>query len=149
MIIEKLNEIKEIHQQQKTLAEKEKEVTQPILTDLEHIPILYKWFRSILKNMNFPPCIEAVTQRKKFLFIILYLYSPSALNGKLMLRGLREQLARTLRLSSVSTISDNCTDLIIFYSNFKEYRDEIDAIYKEICDRIRHKGWAELPEERK
>lgn len=141
MIIEKLNQMKEIHQQQKELANKEKEMVKPILTDLEQIPVLYKWFCIILKSMDLPPYIETVTQRKKFLFIILYLYSPGTLNGKPMVHGLRKKLVQTLEFASATTISDNCTDLIVFYSNFKEYREEIDVIYKKICERMIHKGW--------
>ena len=140
MISEKICQIQKIHFQQDLLTQKECAVTQPVLTNLNKIPIIYKWYCAIAKNMDDDLIAENIIQRKMFLFIILFLYSPSALNGKKMVGGLREKLAETLALSSHTTISDNCHNLIDFY-NTKKNKNNIEKIYQQLVAQIKVKGW--------
>jgi len=141
MISEKINLIKEIEQLQELIAIKEQQLNIPFLTDFNQIPVIYKWFLNISENLNQPYQVGNVIHRKKFLFIILLLYSPGTLIGKPMLRGLRDKLAKTLKLSSRSTISDNCANLIIYYNSFKEYRNDIDLVYQQLFDQIQAVLW--------
>ena len=73
-------EIKSIREQKSKLSEREKELTEPILTDLDMIGTLYRWFQEIISQKE-TFRLGNVTQRKKFIFIILFLYSPSTLAG--------------------------------------------------------------------
>ena len=65
-----ISELKTIREQKSRLFERESELSSPMLSDLELIPDIYKWFAEILAGMDFPPCFESVMQRKKFLFIV-------------------------------------------------------------------------------
>lgn len=132
-------ELKTIREQKSRLSERESELSAPLLSDLELIPEIYKWFAEILSNMAFPPRLESVTQRKKFLFIILFLYSPSTLAGGKMLCGLRDKLCEVTNIASKSTISDNCADVVFMYQNYKNFRKDIDYLYTEILNRLRVK----------
>ena len=85
-------EIKSIREQKSKLSEREKELTEPILTDLDMIGTLYRWFQEIISQKE-TFRLGNVTQRKKFIFIILFLYSPSTLAGGKMMNGLRNKLA--------------------------------------------------------
>ena len=76
-------EIKSIREQKSKLSEREKELTEPILTDLDMIGMLYRWFQEIISQKEIFRSGN-VTQRKKFIFIILFLYSPSTLAGFLL-----------------------------------------------------------------
>ena len=88
-------EIKSIREQKSKLSEREKELTEPILTDLDMIGMLYRWFQEIISQKEIFRSGN-VTQRKKFIFIILFLYSPSTLAGGKMKNGLRDKLAEVL-----------------------------------------------------
>ena len=70
-------ELKSIRDQKSRLSEREQELSSPVLTDLSLIPEIYGWFKDILAGMDCPPNPESVTQRKKFLFIVLFLFAPS------------------------------------------------------------------------
>lgn len=134
-----ISELKTIREQKSRLSERESELSAPLLTDLELIPEIYRWFAEILAGMDFPPCLESVTQRKKFLFIILFLYSPSTLAGGKMLCGLRDKLCEVTNITSKSTISDNCADVVFMYQNYKNFRKDIDYLYTEIINRLKVK----------
>ena len=87
-----------------------------------------------------PPCIDSVTQRKKFIFIILYLFSPSSLAGGKMTAGLREEMSKVLGIQSKSTISDNCADVVFLYQNYGDFSGDIEYLYTEIVNRLKFKG---------
>lgn len=129
-------EIKSIREQKSRLSEREKELTKPVLTDLSMIPTLYKWFAEIISNRNCSGRREGVTQRKKFIFIVLALYSPSALAGGKMAFGLRECLARVLEVKAVSAISDNVANVEFIYQHYKDFRKDVDWIYTEMVERL-------------
>ena len=74
-------ELKSIREQKSRISERENELSRPILQKVELISEIYGWFREILSEMALEPNIESVTQRKKFLFIILFLFAPSVLAG--------------------------------------------------------------------
>ena len=101
--IEKIIRIKRIRMEKSILSEEENALSEPILTDQSLICKIYQHFTCTLNEMGCPPNPKSVTQRKKFIFIILYLYSPSTLAGGKMARGLREELSKTLGVQSTST----------------------------------------------
>ena len=72
-------ELKSIREQKSRLSEREQELSSPILTDFSLIPEIYEWFREILSGADCPPNPESVTQRKKFLFIVLFLFAQVCL----------------------------------------------------------------------
>ena len=115
-------------------------LTAPILKDKSLIHEIYKIFIELLNERGCPPNIDSVTQRKKFIFIILYLFSPSSLAGGKMTAGLREEMSRVLGIQSKSTISDNCADVVFLYQNYGDFSEDIEHIYTEILNRLRIKG---------
>ena len=78
-----------------------------------------------------------VTQRKKFIFIILFLYSPSTLAGGKMKNGLRDKLAEVLGVNAQTTISNNRNNLVFSYQLYKYFRQDVDWIYGEMMERIK------------
>ena len=126
--------------QKSRLSERENELSRPFLSDYSLIPTLYAWFKEILANRDCPPNPESVNQRKKFLFIILFLYSPSVLAGGKMPDGLRDALCRMLGMNIGSTISKNCADVVFLYQNYKDFRQDIEYLYNQIVKRLKSKG---------
>lgn len=86
-------ELKAIREQKSRLSEREQELASPVLTDFKLIPEVYSWFKEILLERSCPPNIESVTQRKKFLFIVLFLFAPSVLAGGRLPNGIRAEIA--------------------------------------------------------
>ena len=129
-------EIKSIREQKSKLSEREKELTEPILTDLDMIGMLYRWFQEIISQKEIFRSGN-VTQRKKFIFIILFLYSPSTLAGGKMKNGLRDKLAEVLGVNAQTTISNNRNNLVFSYQLYKYFRQDVDWIYGEMMERIK------------
>ena len=125
-------EIKSIREQKSKLSEREKELTEPILTDLDMIGMLYRWFQEIISQKEIFRSGN-VTQRKKFIFIILFLYSPSTLAGGKMKNGLRNKLG----VSAQTAISDNRNNLVFSYQLYKYFRQDVDWIYGEMMKRLK------------
>ena len=126
-------EIKSIREQKSKLSEREKELTEPILTDLDMIGMLYRWFQEIISQKEIFRSGN-VTQRKKF---ILFLYSPSTLAGGKMKNGLRDKLAEVLGVNAQTTISNNRNNLVFSYQLYKYFRQDVDWIYGEMMERIK------------
>jgi hypothetical protein len=101
---------------------------------------IYKIFVELLNERGCPPNIDSVTQRKKFIFIILYLFSPSSLAGGKMASGLRPEIAKVLGVQSECTISDNCADVVFLYQNYGDFSGDIEYLYTEIVNRLKFKG---------
>ncbi len=135
-----ISELQTIRKQKSNLSERERELTTPILTDFSLIPEIYSQFKAILGNMEPEPFAESPTQRKKFIFIILCLYAPSALAGGKMPSGLREGLAKTLNINSRTVISDNCSDVVFWYNNYESFKNDVDYLYNKISLKIIEDG---------
>lgn len=131
-------EIKSIREQKLILSEREAELTAPTFTDLDMIGQLYEWFKEVLSHRNCPPRPESVTQRKKFIFIVLFFYSPSTLAGGKMAKGLREKLSEVLDVNAPSAISDNVSSAVFFYQQYeKDFRQDVDWVFFEVMKRIK------------
>ena len=71
-----ISELKSIREQKSRLSERESELSAPIMSDLDYIPSIYKWFCEIQDFRDCPGNKDSVHIRKKFIFIILFLYWP-------------------------------------------------------------------------
>lgn len=137
---DKIIRLKKIRIKKSELSEEENILTAPILTDRGLISEIYKIFVDLLNERGCPPNTDSVTQRKKFIFIILYLFSPSSLAGGKMARGIREAMSKVLDIQSKSTISDNCADVVFLYQNYSDFCCDIEYLYIEIINRLKVKG---------
>ena len=126
---DKIIQLKKIRKEKSFLSEKESALSEPLLCDRRLISNLYALFRDALKEMGCQPRTDSVTQRKKFIFIVLYLYAPSVLAGGKMPKGLREEICKALDFHSVSTISDNCSDIVFLYQNYSGFSKDIKDIF--------------------
>ena len=133
-------ELKSIREQKSRLSERENELSSPILTDFSLIPELYTWFKELLAGMACPPNPESVTQRKKFLFIVLFLFAPSVLAGGRLPNGIRAEIAGVFPDVSPCVISNNIADVSFIYQQYKDFRQDIEYLYTEIVKRLQNKG---------
>lgn len=135
--INKIVQLKSLRVEKSELSEKERELTKPILTDTNLIKPLYEAFSAVLSERTCAPCIDSVIQRKKFLFIIMYLYSPSTLAGGKMAKGLRAKLAKVIGINAQSVISRDCSDIVFLYEHYKTFAFDIDTIFPKMMEKIK------------
>lgn len=133
-------ELKSIREQKSRLSEREQELSLPILTDLSLIPEIYDWFKEVLSGMDYPSNPESVTQRKKFLFIVLFLFAPSVLAGGRLPNGIRAEIAGVFPDVSPCVISNNIADVSFIYQQYKDFRQDIEYLYNQIVEILKVKG---------
>lgn len=133
-------ELKAIREQKSRLSEREQELSAPMLTDFALIPEIYSWFKEILSQLDCPPNFESVTQRKKFLFIVLFLFAPSVLAGGRLPNGIRAEIAVVFPDVSPCVISNNIADVSFIYQQYKDFRQDIEYLYSQIIERLKVKG---------
>lgn len=138
--LNKIDRLKKIRSEKSELSIEENALASPVLEDKSLIHEIYKIFREIQEERDCPPNPASVTQRKKFIFIILYLFSPSTLVGGKMKPGLREEMARVLGIKSADIISKNCEDVVFLCRYYKDFSEDIRYIYTEIMNRLKVKG---------
>ncbi|NDV84886.1 hypothetical protein [Bacteroides sp. 51] len=120
-----------------SLKNQKKTLSVPDFTDLSLIPMLYDWFNEIEEERGGPSLCDSVSQRKKFCFIILRLYSPGTILFGIPMNGrVRATLANVFNVKSSSSVSDYSYDVVFLYKNYKDTRDVIDQIYNQIIERL-------------
>lgn len=134
-----ISELKFIREQKSILSEREQELSEPKLVDLTLIPMIYELFNEVLNEKDFSPRIDSPHQRKKFIFIILFLYSPSTLAGGRVSSKIREELANVAACHP-SYISHNIENVLFQFQQYKDFRKDIDYLYTEILNRLKIKG---------
>lgn len=133
-------ELKAIREQKSRLSEREQELSSPILTDLSLIPDIYSWFKDIVADTDSPSNPDGVMQRKKFLFIVLFLYAPSSLAGGRLPNGIRAELANVFPDVSPCVISNNIANVSFIYQQYKNFRQDIEYLYSQILEKLISKG---------
>lgn len=98
------------------------------------------WFKDIVAETDHSPNPDDIMQRKKFLFIVLFLYAPSFLAGGRMPNGIRAELANVFPDVSPCVISNNIADVSFIYQQYKYFRQDIEYLYNQILERLNIKG---------
>lgn len=129
---DKIIRIRKIRSVKSDLSKEENILTRPVLSDKKLIPKIYNVFTSLISDRECKPATNTVIQRKKFIFIVLYLYSPSSLAGDKMAPGLRDELSNVLGVQAKSTISNNCANLVFLYQNYTSFRKDVEYL----CNKI-------------
>ncbi len=108
------------------------ELGEPILTDLALLPTIHEAYKRIFARRGCPQDAMLVRNRKKFLMVVLYLYSPKALAGDRMRMGLRKVISGLFGLTTSTPISDNCAGLIVEYNAYVDCCSDVDLIFNEV-----------------
>ncbi len=132
--IGKVIALKRLRDKMLEISDKIMELGEPMLDDLDLLPDMYEAYKRVFARRGRPDDALQVRNRKKFLMVVLYLYSPKALIGDKMLRiGLRKKLSELFGLTTSTPISDNCAGLIIQYKAYADFRRDVNLIFKEVC----------------
>ncbi len=112
------------------------ELGEPILTDLTLLPQIYAAYCRVFERRGLPEDAKLVRNRKKFLVVVLYLYSPKALAGDRMRVGLRKAVSELFGLNTSTAISDNCAGLMVQYNVYSDFRRDVDIIFNEVLSSL-------------
>lgn len=123
-------ELRQIREQKSQLSERETELAKAEIKDYVAITRIKDLFCENVKDMNKP------YNRKKLLFVILYLFAPSTLAGGRLPNGLRGELTRIFPDVRPCVISNDISDLFFFYQHYKGFRAEVESIYEYILNKL-------------
>lgn len=132
--IGKATAIRVLRSKVKELSRTIDELGEPLLTDLSLLPCVYDAYRRVFERRGRPGDAATVRNRKKFLLVALYLYSPKTLAGERMRRGgLRRAITALFGLTASTPVSDNCSGLVVQYRAYADFRRDVDIIFEEVC----------------
>ena len=110
-------------------AEKRKEIAcKAEFTDLSYIGKIYDICkRSADKGMR------NVWDRRKFVFVILYLYCPTKIfGGRMVEGGLVAVITSALGLTSAKLVSKYSMDMKFYYTNYSEFHDDVNRMIEDV-----------------
>lgn len=119
--------LKSVRDEIKEIRSSMAELSESILTDWALLPSLYQLFQDLFSKRHIT---QSIYHRQKFLFVVLFLYCPSSLAGGRMPQGFRKVLASTLGLNATTTVSDNCSGLMVLYRSYPDFRRDADLYYE-------------------
>ena len=132
--------IKRIRAKKSELSEEENLLSLPSVTDRRHISRIKDMFTEIISEWGTQVYGTTVSNRKKLIFIILYLYSPSTLAGGKMPKNLREDINKALGIHSKSVVSNNFSDVIFLYEHYADFKNDVQQIYVKIVEKLENEG---------
>ncbi len=104
--------------------------TSPKLKDMSLIPKIYEIFEQVKGNEI------KVNDRKEFIFVVIYLYSPNKFFGGKMPQGLRRAITRATKVTCASVISATCTELMVLYTTYSDFRQEVDHLMQVVMEKL-------------
>ena len=128
-IKERLKELDEARQMRQLWQERVDFLSKPVITDFSIIDELWK---VTAKG-------KGVRQRKAFVFVVLFFFSPSKLSGGKIIRPVMRRLSAVTGCTK-SVLSHNCEDLVIQYSLYKDFRNSVRVIVDELIEMLRTRG---------
>lgn len=127
-IIETIRKIEKARTTLRQAIEENEKVVSPKLRDLTLIPKIYELFEQ-MKGKEIK-----VNDRKEFIFVVIYLYSPNKFFGGKMPQGLRRAITKATKVTCASVISATCTELMVLYTTYSDFRQGVDELIQKVND---------------
>ena len=124
-----IRDIRKAQEEMESAVARFREHSRPVLTDLSMVPVIYDWFRELSAGNGADGARQSdslfadmviegpmpVERRRKFIFVILYLYAPCRLFSGKMPKGLRRAIVRRRTwTASCAPSSPVCGDFTTF-----------------------------------
>lgn len=136
----RIERIRRIRKEKSALSEEETKLSVPTLVDRSQMLRVKEVIFDILKESGCPVQGSIAQIRRKFVFVVLYLYSPSTLAGGKMPDGLRESIASALGIQAKSSISNDFPDTVFQYEHYTDFRSDVHYIYDRLIEQLRNEG---------
>ena len=131
MDLSKIRFAKDAKEEIKLMEHNVSEALKPAIVNADYINEVYRLFLSFIEWSG---KIMDTNNRKKFLFIAVYLFCPSVLIGHTMPRGFRDRIKELINAKSASTVSNDVANLLFLYNHYKDFREDVDNAYKYIIE---------------
>lgn len=131
MDLSKLRTAKGYEEDMKRTERKINEALEPSIKDINLLEEVYKRFLAFVEKSK---KAMDTNNRKKFLFIVVYLFCPSVLIGHTMPRGLRDRIKELICAKSASTISNDTANLLFLYNHYQDFREDVNSAYSFIIE---------------
>lgn len=128
--LRKLYAIKKIRKDKKKLTQLEKQVIDPVLTNIELIPKIHAMFCEIHDKKD----VKRSLKQKEFIFLILLLFSPESLLWYKTKKGIRDKIAIVLNLKEPVKVSKRITEVLFQYEKYGDFRDDVNLSYHRILN---------------
>lgn len=128
-----ISRLSAIREMKAELSREEAELAAPLIADECKVGNVYDLFTAIVGQRLRKRSVSMY--RKMFIFVVLFLFSPSSLAGFKIRRGLREKIAEVLDCTR-SNVSHDYHDVGFYYHTYKKFRDEVDAVIAELRSRL-------------
>lgn len=121
----KLKELEGVVKLRKEIQDKENALTTPTLSDLDLMPQIWEMLKDEVKEAEL---------RRVFIVVILFLFAPKSLVGYKLPFGIREAMAKSmrLRLKNHSFISNNIRTSLFYYEQYRDFRSQVDAAIEKV-----------------
>ena len=129
----RVEELRRIRQEMGRLEDEEKRLSVPIVMNMGMIRNLYDVFMLSLKRQCLSANPTDTNSRKKFLYAILYIFSPATLVGDVMRHRLRECVSSILECTPTGVSRDYRTAMF-FYETYKDFKTSVNLIIKDMLD---------------
>lgn len=134
---DKIVELKRTRMEIDGLVDKERRLSSPLVGDCSYVKRAYSHFLEVTAGRKDS---GSVLLRKKFLFIALYLFAPGVFLGDYLPKGLRKTLCEIFGFRSGAAVSNNCSDLLFLYQNYRDFRDDVHGLFDMVAERIAGDG---------
>lgn len=130
-----LKDLEELKALRTGLERIEATVLKPQLTEVKNIPLIFEWYNEIASDIkNFPQKTE-IDFKRVFIYVVLMLYSPRFFAGDTMIPGVRESIAKMLKISYPHT-SNIAKDIVFHYRIYFLFHEQADTMLSRISERI-------------
>lgn len=126
----RVKELRRIRESIEALREEEEAFSRPIVANMGMIRNLYDVFCVALSRQDCGRPTDA-DNRKKFLYAILYLFSPATLVGGSMRHRMRENITEIIGCTPTGVSRDYKT-AIFFYDTYNTFRESVDSILRDM-----------------
>ena len=107
---------------------------EPSIKDVSLVVEVYRLFVDFIQSSG---KLMDANNRKKFLFVAVYLFCPSVLIGHTMPRGFRDRIKELINAKSATTVSNDVANLLFLYNHYKDFKDDVDNAYSHIVEGMR------------
>jgi hypothetical protein len=133
---DKISAIKSLRAEYVKLEKQLNKLTHPILSDFTLIDMIYSIFCDVILSKDTNATITDSYQQKKFIMVVLYLYSPRSLAGENMRKGLRQRIATAVGAKVQSSISIHASNVIVLYRSYRDFRRDVNLILTRVYNEL-------------
>ena len=132
----RVDRLRDIHREMDRLRDEERKLSVPIVMNMGMIGNLYDVFSLSMKRIDPSSKPDDTNSRKKFLYAILYLFSPATLAGGVMRHKLRKYVSGVIGCTPTGVSRDYKTGLF-FYATYARFREEVDEVIRDMLAILR------------